>query len=101
MLASLFFFQASNNGLFAFIIGLGRVSGLGLNFITLTLGLSGWIGLLGAGLVILLYTRYGRTLPLATAILATLGATWALHFSTSSTVYFAANCVVGVSLGFR
>jgi predicted MFS family arabinose efflux permease len=100
VLASLFLFQAANNGLFAFIIGLGRVSGLELNFITLTLALSGWIGLLGAGLVVLLYTRYGRTLPLATAMLATLGATWALHYSTHSTVYLVANCVVGVTWAF-
>ena len=100
VLAALFLFQASNNGLFAFIIGLGRVSGLDLNFITLTLAASGWIGLLGAGLVVMLYTRYGRTLPLMAAMLVTIGATWALHYSTSGTIYFVANCVIGVTWAF-
>ena len=98
--ASVFLFQAANNGLFAFIIGLGKVSGLELNFITLSLAVAGWIGLAGAGLVIVFYTRYGRTVPLAMAMLLTIAATWALHFSGSGTIYFAANCAIGVTWAF-
>ncbi len=100
VLASLFLFQSSNNGLFAFIIGLGRVSGLDLNFITLSLAAAGWIGLLGAGLVVVLYTRFGRTLPLAAAMLVTVAATWALHFSGSGAVFLVANCVIGITWAF-
>jgi len=100
VLASLFLFQASNNGLFAFIIGLGKVSGLELNFITISLAAGAWIGLLGAGLVIIFHTRYGRTVPLAVAILMTMAATWALHYSSSGTVYLVANCVIGVTWAF-
>ena len=100
VLAALFLFQSSNNGLFAFIIGLGRYSGLELDFITLTLAASGWIGLLGAGLVVVLYTRFGRTLPLASAMLVTIAATWALHFSSSGTVFLVANCIIGITWAF-
>jgi len=100
VLASLFLFQASNNGLFAFIIGLGKTSGLQLNFITLSLAVAGWIGLLGAGLVIVFHTRFGRTIPLATAMLVTMTASWALHYSSSGTVYLVANCVIGVTWAF-
>jgi predicted MFS family arabinose efflux permease len=100
VLASLFLFQASNNGLFAFIIGLGKVSGLELNFITLSLAVAGWIGLLGAGLVIVFHTRFGRTIPLASAMLVTMASTWALHYSTSGAVYLIANCVIGVTWAF-
>ena len=100
VLASLFLFQASNNGLFAFIIGLGKVSGLGLNFITMSLAAGAWIGLFGAGLVIIFHTRYGRTVPLAVARLMTMAATWALHYSESGTVYLLANCVIGVTWAF-
>jgi len=100
VLAALFLFQSSNNGLFAFIIGLGRFSGLELDFITLTLAASGWIGLLGAGLVVVLYTRFGRTLPLVSAMLLTVAATWALHFSASGTVFVVANCIVGITWAF-
>ncbi len=100
VLASLFLFQASNNSLFAFVIGLGKVSGLELNFITMSLAVAGWIGLLGAGLVIVFHTRYGRTVPLAGAMLLTMAATWALHYSNSGTVYLLANCVIGVTWAF-
>lgn len=100
VLLSIFLFQAANNGLFAFIIGLARVSGLELNFITLSLAIAGWIGLLGAGLVIVFHTRYGRTIPLAVAMVLTMAASWALHYSNSGTVYLLANCVVGVTWAF-
>ncbi len=100
VLASLFLFQASNNSLFAFVIGLGKVSGLELNFITMSLAVAGWIALLGAGLVIVFHTRYGRTVPLAGAMLLTMAATWALHYSNSGTVYLLANCVIGVTWAF-
>jgi predicted MFS family arabinose efflux permease len=100
VLAALFLFQSSNNGLFAFIIGLGRFSGLDLDFITVTLAASGWIGLLGAGLVVVLYTRFGRTLPLASAMLVTITATWALHFSSNASVFLVANCIIGITWAF-
>jgi predicted MFS family arabinose efflux permease len=100
VLVSLFLFQAANNGLFAFIIGLGKVAGLQLSFITLSLALAGWIGLLGAGLVIIFHTRYGRTVPLAIAMFVTMLATWALHYSSSGTIFLFANCVVGVTWAF-
>jgi len=100
VLVALFLFQASNNGLFAFIIGLGRTAGLDLNFITISLAASGWIGLLGAGLVVLIYTRYGRTLPLLAAMLVTIAATWALHYSESGAVFLVANCVIGITWAF-
>lgn len=100
VLGSLFLFQAANNGLFAYIIGLGKVEGLELNFITLSLAVAGWLGLLGAGLVIVFHTRYGRTVPLATAMLVTIAATWALHYSESGTVFLVANCVIGITWAF-
>jgi DHA1 family inner membrane transport protein len=38
-----FFFQAVNEGLFAFMIGLGRSHNLDLAFISETLGIAGWL----------------------------------------------------------
>lgn len=100
VLASIFLFQAANNGLFAFIIGLGRVSGLELDFITLSLAVAGWIGLLGAGLVIVFHARYGRTIPIAAAMVATMMASWALNYSSAGGVYLVANCMIGVTWAF-
>lgn len=100
VLASVFLFQAANNGLFAFIIGLGKVYGLDLQFITLSLAAAGWIGIAGAALVVVFYTRFGRTIPLASAMVLTVAATWALHYSASGTVYLVANCIIGVTWAF-
>jgi len=100
VLLGIFLFQAGNNGLFAFIIGLGKTSGLSLEFITRTLAFAGWIGILGALIVIALHTRFGRTVPLAIAMLATVFATWLLHYSSSGTIFLVANCIVGITWAF-
>jgi len=100
VLLGIFLFQAGNNGLFAFIIGLGKTSGLSLEFITTTLAFAGWIGILGALFVIALHTRFGRTVPLAIAMLATIFATWLLHYSSSGTIFLIANCIVGITWAF-
>ncbi len=91
-LLALFMFQAGNMGLFAFIIGLGRSFNLDIEFITLTLAASGWIGILGAILVIVLHTTYGRLLPLIVAMILTAIGIWVLHESGSKTIFLVANC---------
>lgn len=97
---SIFLFQAANNGVFAFIIGLGKSAGLSLDFITMTLAASGWVGILGALFVIAIYTRFGRAAPLAVAMTVTVAATWALLFSGNDIVFLAANCMLGMSWAF-
>jgi predicted MFS family arabinose efflux permease len=100
VLASIFLFQAANMGLFAFIIGLGKSYGLELPFITTTLAASGWIGILGAVTVIALYTRFGRLRPLVIAMVLTIAGNWALLFSANPTVFFLANCSIGITWAF-
>jgi DHA1 family inner membrane transport protein len=100
VLGAIFLFQAGNNGLFAFIIGLGKTSGLELNFVTLTLAASGWIGILGALIVIVIHTRFGRTVPLTVAILGTIFATWLLHYSSNGMFFLVANCIIGITWAF-
>ena len=100
VLVSIFLFQAANMGLFAFIIGLGKNYGLELPFITTTLAASGWIGILGAVTVIALYTRFGRLRPLLVAMVLTIAGNWALHFSADPTVFFIANCSIGITWAF-
>lgn len=99
-LLALFMFQAGNMGLFAFIIGLGRSFSLDLDFITLTLAASGWIGIFGAVLVIVLHTTYGRLRPLIVAMILTAVGIWVLHDSDNRTVFFIANCVMGITWAF-
>jgi len=99
-LIAIFLFQAGNMGLFAFIIGLGKSYDLGLEFITTTLAASGWIGIVGAVIVIALYTKFGRFRPLVVAMLLTIVGIWALHFSASRTIFLVANCAMGITWAF-
>ena len=59
-LLALFLFQGGNMALGAFIIRLGEHFALGREFIGQALGWATWIGAAGAGLVIVMGTRYGR-----------------------------------------
>lgn len=99
-LLAIFLFQAANMGLFAFIIGLARQATLELGFITWTLALSGWIGIVGALMVVGLHTRLGRTGPLAIALVVTVIGFWALHFSADETVFLIANGAMGITWAF-
>ena len=99
-LLAIFLFQAGNMGLFAFIIGLGKFYDLGLEFITTTLALSGWIGIVGAVIVIALYTRYGRFLPLLVSMILTVIGILVLHYSANATIFLIANCAMGITWAF-
>ncbi len=99
-LATIFLFQAANMGLFAFIIGLGEHYGLGLDFITTTLGIANWLGLAGAGLVIAIGSRYGYLKSVLAGIVFTAVGIWALLYSTIPWIWIASNCLIGITWGF-
>ncbi|MDG1663395.1 MAG: MFS transporter, partial [Pseudomonadales bacterium] len=97
---ALFFFQAANMAVFAYIIGLGRSFGLETAFITPVLGAASWVGVLGALLVVVFSTRYGRFFPVLTGMTLTLAATALLHYSGSQLAFILANCAVGITWAF-
>jgi predicted MFS family arabinose efflux permease len=99
-LLATFLFQAGNMGASAYVIGLAEAAGHKMSFISPTLAAASWIGLAGAGLVILTAARGGRSLPLALAIVLTAAGTWALHYSAYGLVYLLANCLVGMTWAF-
>ncbi|WP_156824229.1 MFS transporter [Salinimonas chungwhensis] len=99
-LLSVFLFQGANMGLYAYIIDLGKSYGLTLTFISPTLGVSAWAGLVGAWLVIVFSTRFGRMYPLLIAMTLTLLATIALHYSASQAIFWLANVLVGITWAF-
>lgn len=99
-LVALFLFQAANMGLAAFIIGLGRAYGLSQAIIGPSMGVSSWIAMLGAALVIVLAGRAGRLWPILAAMGLTLAGTWAFHLSGSGLVYFLANCGTAITWAF-
>lgn len=99
-LATIFLFQAANMGLFAFIIGLGEYYELELGFISTTLGIANWLGLAGAGLVIIIGSRFGYLVTLFSGIAFTTLAIWALLFSNIPWIWIASNCLIGITWGF-
>ncbi len=99
-LIAVFLFQAANMGLYAYIIGLGEFYGLSQDYITNTLGVSAWLGLLGAGLVILVSDRFGYFKSLLGGIGLTVVANWALQFSDIPFVFLAANILVGITWAY-
>jgi len=99
-LASVFLFQAGNMALYAFMIGLGKSLGLDVAFISETLGIANWFGVLGALLVIMLSTRFGIFKPILIGMLLTIAGTWALHYSDIKWLWVAANILTGITWNF-
>ena len=99
-LLSVFFFQAANMGLFAFIIGLGKRHGLEVAFISETLGIANWFATLGAVLVIVLSTRFGIFKPIIGGMLLTLAGTYAFNYCEVKWIWIAANIGTGITWNF-
>jgi predicted MFS family arabinose efflux permease len=99
-LIAVFLFQASNMGLSAFVIPLGRHYGLEDTFISNTLGFANWVGVLGSIAVIWMAGRYGRALPVAAALVVTLVGIAAFLRSDAGWVFIAANAVTAVTWSF-
>jgi len=99
-LTAIFLFQAANMGLFAYVIGLGQVEGLTMDFMSPALASASWVALLGSTLVIMIGTKYGRTYPLLAAILITSFCSWMLIYSEIPMVYMMANFVIGITWAF-
>jgi predicted MFS family arabinose efflux permease len=99
-LGSIFLIQAANMGLYAFIIGLGEFYGLEIPFISGTLGVAAWLGLAGAGLVVLVSDRFGYTRSLSLGILLTAIGTWAYLYSDIGWVWISANCLIGITWAY-
>ena len=99
-LVSVFFFQAANMGLFAFIIGLGEHHGLEVAFVSETLGIANWIATLGAALVIVVSTRFGIFKPILGGMLLTLVGTYVFNYSDVKWIWIAANIGTGITWNF-
>jgi len=99
-LLGIFLFQSANMGLYAYIIGLGKFYGIGQDYITNTLGVSAWLGLVGAFLVILISDLFGYLKTLMAGLILTVLANWALLHSDVPFVFFAANALVGITWAY-
>jgi len=99
-LFAIFLFQAANNALYAYIIGLGEFFGQQGAMITTTLGVAAWLGLVGAGLVVLISDRFGYLKSLLAGMLVTIIGTWALLYSDVGWIWITANCLIGITWAY-
>jgi len=99
-LCSVFFFQAANMGLFAFIIGMGKHYGLELAFISRTVGIADWVAILGALLVIVVSTRFGILKPILGGMALGFVGTAAFYHSDVKWIWIAANFGTGIAWNF-
>ena len=99
-LVAVFLFQASNMGLAAYIIELGKDYGLDTNGISTTLGYANWIAVLGALLVYVIGTKYGRLKPLLFGAVATMIGMALFHWSKTPSWFFAANIITGITWAY-
>jgi predicted MFS family arabinose efflux permease len=99
-LLAIFLFQAANNSLYAYIIGLGEFFGQQGAMITTTLGVAAWLGLVGAGLVVVISDRLGYLKSLLAGMLVTIIGTWAFLFSDVGWIWITANCLIGITWAY-
>ena len=99
-LFAIFLFQAGNNSLYAYIIGLGEMYGQQGAMITTTLGLAAWLGLVGAALVVVMSDNYGYMRPLLAGLLLTIVGTVAFVYSDVDWIWITANCLIGITWAF-
>ena len=99
-LIAIFLFQASNNALYAYIIGLGKFFGQEGAIVNTTLGVAAWLGLVGAGLVVVFSDKYGYQKVLWAGMIVTIAGNGALLFSDIDAMWILANCLVGITWAF-
>lgn len=99
-LFAVFFFQAANMGLAAYVIELGKNFGLTTDSISTTLGFANWISVAGAVFVYVIGLRNGRWKPLLLGLVVTVMGMALFRFSASATAFFAANVITGITWAF-
>jgi len=99
-LVAIFLFQAANMALSAFVIPLGRHYGLDDGFISRTIGVANWIGVIGAVAVIWMAGRFNRTAPVAWVLVLSFVGVVAFLLSGVPIVFIAANVVTAIAWSF-
>jgi MFS transporter, DHA1 family, inner membrane transport protein len=99
-LGAVFLFQTGNFAVNGYLIELGRANGFALNFITATIGNAHWLATLGALLVVVIGTRWGRLAPIVAGTLVFLLGTLAFRWSAVPAVFVAACITTAMAVFF-
>jgi DHA1 family inner membrane transport protein len=99
-LGAVFLFQTGNMAVNAYIIELGRANGFALRFITSTVGIAHWVATLGALLVVIIGTRWGRIAPIVAGTLVFMLGNIAFYWSAVPEIFVAACIVAAITVFF-
>jgi len=98
---SIFIFQTQGTSVSAFLLGMGEAFGLARNYVSGTVGVGTWLGLVGAGAVVLTGARFGRLAPICAAVLLTMACGPVLIFwGHRPAVWFAANALTSFAWAY-
>jgi hypothetical protein len=93
-------FQAANEGLGAYVFGLGRTFGIATDAIAGILGVCNWIGALGSVAVVIVGIRFGRLWPILAGMGLAIGGTALFLVSGSVTAFAVANLASSIAWSF-
>ena len=93
-------FQAANEGLGAYVFGLGRTFGMATDAIAGILGISNWVGALGSVGVVIVGIRFGRMWPIIAGTGLAFAGTALFLVSGSVTAFAVANLASSVAWSF-
>ena len=93
-------FQAANEGLGAYIFGLGRTFGIATDAIAGILGVCNWIGALGSVAVVIVGIRFGRLWPILAGMGLAIGGTALFLVSGSVASFAVANLASSIAWSF-
>ncbi|MEX0297735.1 MAG: MFS transporter [Kordiimonas sp.] len=99
-LIGIFLYQASNMGLAAYMIELGRSYSLQTAQISAHIGIAHWVAVLGALLVYILATKFGRLIPMVSGFILTIAGMSVLHFSETPVWFLIGNIIVSTTWAF-
>lgn len=93
-------FQAANEGLGAYVFGLGRTFGIATDAIAGILGVCNWIGALGSMAVVIVGIRFGRLWPILAGMGLAIGGTALFLVSGSVAAFAIANLASSIAWSF-
>ncbi|MBV1900054.1 MAG: MFS transporter [Kordiimonadaceae bacterium] len=99
-LLGIFIFQASNMGLAAYMIELGKSFNMATDVVSTHIGVAHWVAVLGALFVYLVGTKYGRVKPLIIGFVFTLVGMSILHLSGMAPWFLVGNIIVSTTWAF-
>jgi MFS family permease len=98
---SIFIFQTQGTSVSAYALGMGEAFGLSRDYVSSTVGVGTWLGLVGSGAVVLSGTRFGRLAPICGAVaLTVLTSVLLVFWGRDGAMWFLANALASFAWAY-